>query len=1413
MRIIHFSDFHLNANQIEQAKRIADSMIDALQAINSKKPIDLIIFSGDMISGAGFGFTEPRIENALKAFFEIVIDPLTNALGLPKNRFVFTIGNHEIDRNAITGDEDEKLYKKLSNSNEVSKYVINKDTEFPTIKEYNEFRDKYWDEYHGDAEIRSSLLQLCVKMTINGEKVGINCLNTAWRSFCSKTDEGRLLLGAEQITSMKGFLKDCDLKIALGHHHTSMMRDFEKSNFDSLLRRNYDIFCYGHTHSEEEGFITKPYGSCFFFNSSGTLVNNIGLEDLYINGFFIIDYLKEDRVVETQSYFLDNNEQFIRNEIFAEEGPIWRQVIGDSRILKRMDQSLLKQKTTGDFLSNETIENCISRLTDGNNKTILFVALTGLGKTRILHKAFDNANVINNRNYYYCEFFDKREGLMYELDQLFTNKNVQDGLVVIDNCPIDIFEEAIKRRDAYNSPFRIIAVNNNLYDLMDFRRTDVLTIQITQNQLKDRVNKYIDENIPAEDGITSIRDDIKRVSDGFPGLAIVLVKEYQNNKEVDIHSVDYIVGRMLNFEERQKEEQETVMRSLALFQPFPYRNPKEAYIFIRENLNITPLYGKSSGEKRALFSQTIKNFKDFIESEESYLSVRPFPLAIWLVCKWFEFDNSEERMVEIVEDIQGIEDKKIRNFIIESMCKRLEYMQDSEAAQDLISRLTGNIDGASAPFCNEKVVCSDLGSRLFLAMSSVNPGAVAHCLYTVLMHKSIAWVRNNITDNIRRNLVWALEKLCFSHDSYNDGIKVTALFAVAENEHWGNNATQLIKQWFHIMLPGTEASLDERIEVLRWLKGQGNEYKAIALDCFDNAFNYGHFHTMGDKAKFGVKRKKDYMPADKGEIARYWEQCRDELMAWIDEDSSIVERVAKLIESHAMQWTFIGMLQRLFPLVEKVAEKKGGTWEKLYDTLEKIHKNRFAVYSPNFLDQLNDFEERIRPKSFCRKLKDVPNGAFQDNKPPFEERLKLEKQKFDELADEFIERRYYASEKEIREIVFDKEYHDIWFSQSLSEKMTDKLLTEMLKILFALVEQGGGDDFQSSFFFRICFVFRDRKPLADFIEEILKAGYKGLYVRLLATNETEQFYAYKKIQECVKEGKIGSGALTDYLMFVSINTNDQLAKFLKEYAKDFTDKQDAFFAFILRYRYDRVLYENDDAYAIVKETLLNLPIKDENQYHFDFADLAVKLLKKRRDDQFAQAINKKMIGVLSKDYMRSNLNGIYELLISDYKEAIWEDFERAFVDKDNYLFSWQIEDEIGSGSGFGAGPLFINNDERLKKMCEKYPETAPYRIASMAPVFRYTDSTIAGFSDWFLWLLDNYGDNKDVLESLHANMESYSWTGSIIPLMENKKKCFEQINNHPRPEVRKWAESCLSSLEQELKNERNKDAYMRFRYS
>lgn len=126
MRIIHISDYHLDKKSANDSATIASMLSETLKSINNEKKIDLILYSGDMINTGGSSYDS--IGTAFKGFELIFIDKILKTLNLPKNNFLFTIGNHDIDRNADSKYVEMGLSQtlKLEHSSDKKEGIIKK---------------------------------------------------------------------------------------------------------------------------------------------------------------------------------------------------------------------------------------------------------------------------------------------------------------------------------------------------------------------------------------------------------------------------------------------------------------------------------------------------------------------------------------------------------------------------------------------------------------------------------------------------------------------------------------------------------------------------------------------------------------------------------------------------------------------------------------------------------------------------------------------------------------------------------------------------------------------------------------------------------------------------------------------------------------------------------------------------------------------------------------------------------------------------------------------------------------------------------------------------------------------------------------------------------------------------------------
>ena len=85
---------------------------------------------------------------------------------------------------------------------------------------------------------------------INGFKVGVAGLNSAWSSYGGDEDKANLWLGTCQIKKLHIRLKDAMLSIAISHHPPNWFTEAEDVLINRQLEQKFDFYLHGHEHQD-----------------------------------------------------------------------------------------------------------------------------------------------------------------------------------------------------------------------------------------------------------------------------------------------------------------------------------------------------------------------------------------------------------------------------------------------------------------------------------------------------------------------------------------------------------------------------------------------------------------------------------------------------------------------------------------------------------------------------------------------------------------------------------------------------------------------------------------------------------------------------------------------------------------------------------------------------------------------------------------------------------------------------------------------------------------------------------------------------------------------------------------------------------------------------------------------------------
>lgn len=1415
MRILHFSDVHLSKDKKAAVEMLRDRMIEKLISINSSasNKIELVIYTGDFLDKGGFDFdgnSFKNVQEGLTLFDELFITPLMDSLHLSKDRFIMTMGNHEIVRKKVP-QEDIDMLQDINREQLFEDFYwrILSRYNIAWLEDYNSFENNYYLG-HGNEnhQYTQNKLGAFHSLNIDGQIVNIMSINTVWAS-CTK--EEYVNINIEQINEFKRKVQYSHgaINILVGHNnyddivHSKTQQEIILNAITDFVHISFS----GHTHQGIERGIENEHGNTYFNIASGLNRMNIGTNNAnYRNGFMVVDYCLHEGWMANSWYEQDNESNFVEKVNYGEQGTSRRNLPYKKNFVPIIN--FLNEHPTGEYIHNDKTTELQNKLLTGA-QIIRFSALPGFGKTKLIYETFiEKKNDIEYLSrIYYCKSGLKIDSVYDEFRSIINLGKA--SIFVIDDCPNDLLQRCSEYIRRLKLPTRLIVVNNQPYD--SFYLPDCENLELSATDLKHEVDEYISQKIVVKSPGSDIINEIQTLADGFPYMAILLVNAYNENKEYGLVNIQFLVDKLLQSSREGKSYQTQAMRTLALFQPMPTENQNEnAYNYVINNELITHITELNSYEIRGLFSRTLTKYSNtLIENTGDWINIRPFPLAVCLVTQWFE-EMSVADLEKLFNDFQT-QPKEIVSILKDGFAQRISMMQESNAAKNVISKIMSVPNGS---FCSEKVVCSEMGSRLFLAMATVNPEKVAKCLRYIFKEKSTDWICENIKDDTRRNLVYALNKLCFASESYDDAVFVLAQFAEAENEHWSNNSANGLNQLFPIMLPDTEVSLEKRIKTIEELWNAG--HRVLAINAINQAFKNHHFTRLGGAEKFGWHHRESYKPKTYAEIFNYWRKCKELLLSWLENDDLLLDNFCSLVENNVHNWRSTNsMNEYLFPLIDIIAPKINWHWNKMYELLMQLLRFHESEYTLKQKTKINEYINKLKPTVFADTLMYTERKIF-DKYTDGKSYQEIAHELMYPLVESFINDQIYNNIDEVQALVA-MQRGSRFFITELKPFLTDNVLITFLgnvwKIATPMI-----DDFSSNFVNDILHSCYLASPIQEYIKNLLDNGYKRAYVRALASIENDAMDSYQLLLSLYNKNEINYEHITLYMASLWGLTNSQMMKLLPSLMKQFPDKYIDILEFVMKHRYwTQVL--DDELHQYVRTLLLECPLVDsQKRCNYEYVAIIKEYLKKyiKTDINFAVQMNKKIIDTLGKEFVHNNeLSSLYsELLQEPYQSAILDDFIEALTD--NTIFFMQVKDEVGSGFSFGSGPLFqYVPTEKLQQYCEKKVQIR-HKLASMAPVFvSEANNPRADFSDFIKWLIENYGadDESGVLSGISSNMGTMSWTGSTIPLHEDMIRLLTPYVNHKYQTVQKWAQQEIDYLTQDIAREKSHDDFMRMHYS
>ncbi|MCU6768341.1 hypothetical protein OCV73_05185 [Barnesiella propionica] len=625
------------------------------------------------------------------------------------------------------------------------------------------------------------------------------------------------------------------------------------------------------------------------------------------------------------------------------------------------------------------------------------------------------------------------------------------------------------------------------------------------------------------------------------------------------------------------------------------------------------------------------------------------------------------------------------------------------------------------------------------------------------------------------------------------------MLSIAENEQISNNASGVFLEKFHVVLSGTQADLGKKRTVMQFLFDKGPEYYPLLVKAIGSAFS-----TRSNYHMFTQTERKHNIKSDASvsisELRQYWSFCKD-LLIKVSDDAVSLRTIYKLIPDYVYDFANSGCENILFELINHFAPKYNNDWDEMRRSLNWIKKHNPIIYERNKQHINLLIDEVFVPKIFIKRvlaaMENIDRREFGSNQI-----FEVYKSEMRPYGEEFINNKIYNS-KEFEEIADHEHFQSIWMIFTAVEVMDQTSCRDEVYEAFMQHIISKNKDYRSCFIESYMSHDPNKSYLNSIAEKLLHNGYYAMACCMLGMVEDENYSQLNKIFAMIHDGKFPSTYINDYLRFVPCYNIDNIFKVSDLLFNNAdVDKTEVAYPHLFQH-----------LWSMNQEQISYLPTIEKRLLEFDFegdkfylakevVDKMDNILKTFDRPDFARQVNSLVINYL-KIYKPNNpFKDIYFTLLPKYQHAIIDDIIKALASPlEQNLFYFNIRYEIGSGFGYGAGPLFQCDNHKLKEACRIYPNTLPERFAEMCPVCNFKESgSQMELSDFFVWLADNYGDNERVLQSFSSNFGTYSYIGigSMKGYYMNRQNMFKPLFSHMNPTVAAWAKNMYKMEEQEV---------------
>ena len=1019
------------------------------------------------------------------------------------------------------------------------------------------------------------------------------------------------------------------------------------------------------------------------------------------------------------------------------------------------------------------------------------VGLSGIGKTRLVLQALGHTEEGDSSLSHIVLYADASESdsaAVNDVVQAWSDMGAR-AIIVVDRCPPQDHNVLAGMVLRSSSRLSLVTIDNEIpsgtLDKATFKLGEAPASVI--EGIIDRVSP----SFPLED-----RRRLAQFGKGFPGVAIRIGTAWMESRPV-AHATDelfvhtFVLGR-------SQEERELVLKSamlLAAFRLVPAGDNDQMQHIAALGRNV------AAPDLRVSLQRLVD--RGVAQRRGVSVALQPRPIAMKLAERqWREWSCDEWDQV-----LAGNQSSTLRV----QAARQLALLNDTDTALKVVAHVCrpgGPLDGTGQ-------ILRPVDAEVLSLLAEVDGETVSLSIERFLGKVGDL---STVGSDIRRNLVWALEKITFRRETFEDGARLLLRLAVADQQQGiSGNATRKFTALFPMLAGNTAADgvsrlllLDEAAETEDPIQSR---IVVDALIAGTETDNFSRF--VGAEAHGSRPALEDWRPATQEEATAYIKGCVTRLAAFAGRnvDSGIAAREG--LGHHLRPLLSRGFIDTVETIVAQVGSM-AGQWTEALEGLGHFLRYDVSQENQELIGRVQKLIADLQPQDFETRVSllvtEMPWDFPCEEELDFEAQLKRQAEAVHTLAVDIVEQPTVL-ESVLPEISRGQQRMAIAFGESLA-KSVDSPLDWLERIVSAVVETPEDKrnfDLLSGY---VAGIALDHPNVVDtFKQRVAQSSELAPALPLICTQVGIAASDVELATSSLQAGLLPPSRLTQWsgtLSQVSASTVMLLFDAMLDYSVDSFVVCIDLMGMYVRDALGRLEFLRSQVRRSAENVTRWAQLPGYPMFAYHFEKIMNWILEKGRADEDASFTALTLARALVKATERSQQRPIEPLiptLLSRFPEIVWPLIGQAIVS--DRRGAWRFEHILGKPS-FDLKkkpPILKLPEDTLFAWCHAHPDCAPAFVATTIPVLTAydVDSSEALLHPVMARLLSEFGDRENVLQALDHNMNNFGWTGSVTTYYQLHQGPLETLRSHPKPKVRQWARTTLRQLGTMIKNVRDEE--------